>query len=99
VEPQAPKETVQQHTSKPAEKSNKTEEKKDDKKEKHSPGAFVVAPLPIVSPAIGSGIVPVVGYIFPFQVSDETSPPSVVGAAALITNNGSRGFGLGGIFT
>jgi len=62
---------------------------------KYHRGALVVAPLPIVSPAIGSGIIPVAGYIFPFQEKDKVSPPSVVGAAGLITNNGSRGFALG----
>ena len=33
---------------------------------KEERGSLVVAPLPIVSPAIGNGIVPVVAYIFPF---------------------------------
>jgi hypothetical protein len=61
-------------------------------------GAFVVAPLPISSPAIGSGIVPVLGYIFPFSTRDKVSPPSTVGVAGLITNNGSRGFAIGGQF-
>jgi outer membrane protein assembly factor BamA len=59
-------------------------------------GAFVVAPLPISSPAIGSGIVPVLGYIFPFSANDKVSPPSTIGVAGLITNNGSRGFAIGG---
>ena len=59
-------------------------------------GAFVAAPLPISSPAIGSGIVPVLGYIFPFSTKDKVSPPSTIGIAGLITNNGSRGFALGG---
>jgi hypothetical protein len=58
-------------------------------------GAFVAAPLPISSPAIGSGIVPVLGYIFPFSTKDKVSPPSTVGVAGLITNNGSRGFAIG----
>jgi hypothetical protein len=59
-------------------------------------GAFVVAPLPISSPAVGSGIIPVLGYIFPFSAKDKVSPPSTVGVAGLITNNGSRGFAIGG---
>jgi hypothetical protein len=80
---------------KPAEDAEQTAAKKDDKEKKHHHGALVVAPLPIVSPAIGSGIIPVAGYIFPFQEKDKVSPPSVVGAAGLITNNGSRGFALG----
>src|SRR5271155_3735434 len=66
------------------------------KKKKPSRGAIVVAPLPISSPAIGSGIVPVLGYIFPFSTKDKVSPPSTIGAAGLITDNGSRGFAIGG---
>lgn len=59
-------------------------------------GALVVAPLPTSSPAIGSGIVPVFGYIFRLSMKDNVSPPSVVGVGGLITNNGSRGFAVGG---
>jgi hypothetical protein len=59
-------------------------------------GAFVVAPLPISSPAIGSGIIPVLGYIFPFSKNDKVSPPSTIGVAGLFTNNGSSGFAIGG---
>jgi|SRR5271154_3093911 len=78
-------------------KDDKAEsDKKDQKKKKPSRGAFVVAPLPISSPAIGTGLVPVVGYIFPFSTKDKVSPPSTIGAAGLITNNGSRGFAVGG---
>jgi hypothetical protein len=66
------------------------------KKKKPARGAIVVAPLPISSPAIGSGIVPVLGYIFPFSTKDKVSPPSTIGAAGLITDNGSRGFAVGG---
>jgi hypothetical protein len=65
------------------------------KEEKDHRGAFVLAPPPIVSPAIGSGIIPVLGYIFPFQMKDQNSPLSVVGAAGLITGNGTRAFALG----
>lgn len=46
--------------------------------------ALVVAPLPILSPALGSGIVPVLAYIFPLRSNDKTSPPSLVGAVGLI---------------
>jgi hypothetical protein len=73
-----------------------TEPKK--KKKFGGRGAFVVAPLPISSPAIGSGIVPVLGYIFPFSSKDKISPPSTIGGAGLITDNGSRGFAIGGQF-
>jgi Omp85 superfamily domain len=59
-------------------------------------GALLVAPLPVSSPAVGSGIIPVLGYIFPMSTRDKISPPSVIGAAGLVTNNGSRGFAVGG---
>ncbi len=36
------------------------------------------------------------GYIFPFSANDKISPPSTIGAAGLATNNGSRGFAIGG---
>src|SRR6266403_3191039 len=55
-------------------------------------GSIIIAPLPISSPALGSGIVPVLAYIFPLNKSDKTSPPSVIGAAGLVTDNGTRGF-------
>jgi hypothetical protein len=66
------------------------------KTKKHFPGrgAIVAAPLPIVSPALGTGVVPILGYIFPISKNDKVSPPSIVGAGGLITNDGSRGFGL-----
>jgi hypothetical protein len=69
-----------------------------DKKKKASThrGTIVAAPLPIASPAIGTGIIPAIGYIFPFSKNDKISPPSTVGGAGLVTNNGSSGFGLGG---
>jgi hypothetical protein len=78
------------------EKKNQDEEKKKDKKKSPSRGSIVVAPLPISSPAIGNGVIPVLGYIFPFSTKDKVSPPSTLGVAALFTNNGSRGFGAGG---
>jgi hypothetical protein len=65
-------------------------------KKKRFRGDFVVAPMPISSPALGSGVIPVVGYIFPLSKSDSVSPPSVIGAAGLITDNGSRAFAVGG---
>jgi hypothetical protein len=55
-------------------------------------GSLLVAPLPISSPALGTGLIPVLGYIFPLRKNDLISPPSVVGAAGLVTDNGTRGF-------
>jgi outer membrane protein assembly factor BamA len=75
-----------------------TEPKKDAPKKKEKRGEIVVAPIPIVSPALGSGAVIAAGYIFPFSKNDKISPPSVIGVAALFTNNGTRGFALGGQF-
>jgi len=75
----------------PAESKPATEKAK----KKEPRGAFVPAPLPISSPAIGVGIIPALGYIFPFSRNDKISPPSVLGAAGMFTNNGSRGFGVG----
>jgi hypothetical protein len=76
--------------------TKKNEKKPKKPRKKLLPGSFVVAPLPIVSPAIGDGIIPVVGYIFPFSKNDKISPPSTVGAGGLITDNGSRAYFLGG---
>ena len=50
-------------------------------KKKTRRGSIVAAPLSLVSPALGSRIVPVLGYIFPLSVRDKISPPSVVGTA------------------
>jgi hypothetical protein len=89
-----PPKTVGQDPKSTAPAQPKPQPKK--KKKLGGPGAFVVAPLPISSPAIGSGIVPVLGYIFLFSKKDKVSPPSTIGAAGLFTNNGSRGFAIGG---
>ena len=68
-------------------------------KKKHlGRGSIVIAPIPISSPAIGSGAVLAVAYIFPFSKMDKVSPPSVIGAAGLFTNNDTRAFALGGQF-
>ncbi|MGA7710111.1 MAG: hypothetical protein WCD77_20155, partial [Acidobacteriaceae bacterium] len=83
----------------PTEAKSTEKEKKKKKKKKLLPrGSIAAAPIPISSPAIGSGIVPVVGYIFPLSLKDKKSPPSVIGAAGLLTNNSSRGFALIGQF-
>jgi Omp85 superfamily domain len=71
----------------------KAEEK--DKEKRPSRGSIVAAPLPISSPALGTGVVPVVGYIFSLSEKDKVSPPSTIGAGGLWTNDGSRGFAVG----
>jgi hypothetical protein len=67
-------------------------------KKKEKRGSIVAVPIPISSPAIGSGVVLAGGYIFSLRNSDTVSQPSTVGAAVLITDNGSRAWGLGGEF-
>jgi hypothetical protein len=70
----------------------------DKKTKKEKRGSIVAVPIPISSPAIGSGVVLAGGYIFPLQKSDKVSQPSAIGTAVLITDNGSRGWALGGDF-
>lgn len=59
-------------------------------------GQLVIAPIPATSPAVGSGLILAVGYVFKLKEDDKLSPPSVIGVAGAFTNNGSRGGGLGG---
>jgi Omp85 superfamily domain len=94
VTPPPPKAADQSaQSTAPAQPETKEEK---NKKKQGGRGAFVAAPIPLSSPAIGSGAVLVAGYIFPFSKADKVSPPSVIGAAGLFTNNGTRAFGLGG---
>jgi hypothetical protein len=71
------------------------DKKKEEKKKREKRGSFVIAPIPISNPALGSGLVPVIGFIFPISKNDKVSPPSVIGTGGLITDNGSRAFALG----
>ena len=91
----APKSTTSSSPKTTAEEQAVKSDEKEEKKKKDRRGSLLIAPQPLVSPAIGSGIVPVVAYIFPFSKNDKVSPPSTVGAAGLITNNGTRAFALG----
>jgi hypothetical protein len=60
------------------------------------PDGIVIAPIPLSSPAIGTGAVLAGGYIFPIDRKDKVSPPSTVGGAYFGTDNGTRGFALYG---
>lgn len=100
VEAQAPNAEQQPQASPPAEsKAEEKAEKKEEREKKEEKilhgGSIVIAPIPLVSPALGSGIVPVAGYIFPFEENKKRPEPSVIGAAGLITNNGTRAWVLG----
>ena len=72
------------------------DDSKKNQKNSENRAAIVFAPIPISSPAIGTGAVIAGAFIFPFRKSDTASPPSVIGGAVLITDNGSRALGLGG---
>lgn len=73
----------------------KTEEDGNPEK-KPKRGSLIFAPIPISSPAFGSGIILGVGYVFKLNVNDKTSPPSTIGLATVFTNSGTRGLALGG---
>jgi outer membrane protein assembly factor BamA len=75
-----------------------SESPRQEKTTKEKCGSVVAAPIPISSPAIGSGVVLAGGYIFALRKSDKISQPSTIGGAVLITDNGSRAWGLGGEF-
>jgi hypothetical protein len=57
-------------------------------------GSFIIAPIPISSPAFGSGLIVIAGYVFKFDKDDEVSSPSWAGLAGIYTNNGTRGLAL-----
>ena len=77
--------------------SSSSDPQDDDKaKTSQKRGSFVIAPIPISSPAFGSGLLIVAGYVFQFDKDDTVSPPSTLGAAGAFTNNGTRGLVLGG---
>jgi hypothetical protein len=94
----AAKEAVRQGNSKETNSadSQKEDEKKKEKEEKS--GEFVAAPIPISSPAIGTGLEWAVGYMFRLNKEDKETSRSVFGAGGLFTNNGSRAIAFGGRF-
>src|SRR5689334_10767410 len=59
-------------------------------------GEWLIAPIPINSPAIGAGLEWAVGRVFPMNKKDEVSPPSTIGAGGVFTNNGSKALAIGG---
>ena len=56
-----------------------------------SRGSWLIAPIPINSPAFGGGLILAVGYVFSIKMEDKLSPPSTVGVAGAWTSSGSRG--------
>ena len=76
--------------------SGEQEKPTTEKPKKAKRGQLIIAPIPITSPAVGSGLVLVVGYVFKLNQNDKLSPPSTVGLVGAFTNSGSRGGGIGG---
>lgn len=72
---------------------SKDKDKPDDPDTTKKParGSWVIAPIPINSPAFGGGLILGVGYIFKIKMEDKLSPPSTIGAAGAWTKGGSRG--------
>ena len=68
----------------------------DQQAEKKKRGTWIIAPIPISSPAVGSGLVLAVAYVFKVDDDDELSPPSTLGMAGAFTSSGTRGGALGG---
>ena len=66
------------------------------KSKKEKRGSLIIAPIPISSPAFGSGLFLVTGYVFKLDKEAQSSPPSWLGAAGAFTNNGTRVLALGG---
>ena len=52
-----------------------------DEKKTEKRGSLVIAPIPISSPAFGSGLLLITGYVFKLNENDKTSPPSWLGGA------------------
>lgn len=80
----------------PPSAENEAEAVNDDKDKPEKRGSLVIAPIPISSPAFGSGLLLISGYVFKLNERDQVSPPSWLGGAGAFTNNGSRGLALGG---
>jgi hypothetical protein len=66
------------------------------KPKKPKRGQLILAPIPISSPALGSGLILAAGYVFKLNQEDKVSPPSTVGLAGAFTNSGTRAGLIGG---
>ena len=76
-------------------KTGQDQANKSDAKSSEKRGEWLLAPIPISSPAIGSGLEWAVARLFPFNRKDDVSPASAVGAGGIFTNNGSSGVAIG----
>jgi hypothetical protein len=62
----------------------KTPSEKEERK-----GEFLIAPIPVSNPTVGSGLALVSGYIYPMNKDDKISPPSLTGGGGVYTDNKS----------
>lgn len=86
---------VEDQLATPPKKKADDKAKQDDKEKGEKRGSLVIAPIPISSPAFGSGLLLIAGYVFKLDEEDDVSPPSWVGLAGAYTNNGTRGLAVG----
>jgi Omp85 superfamily domain len=86
--------TAEQETDAVSDAAKKQDSQTTPKKEKR--GSLILAPIPISSPAFGSGLLLIAAYVFKLDPEDKASPPSWVGMAGAFTNNGTRALALGG---
>ena len=76
--------------------AEKDQTKKGDAQSSEKSGAWIFAPIPINSPAVGAGLEWVAARVFHLNKDDKISPPSAAGAGGIFTNNGSRAVAFGG---
>jgi hypothetical protein len=76
--------------------AQKDQTKKSDAQSDEKKGEWLLAPIPINSPAIGAGLEWAVARVFPLNKKDKISPSSVAGIGGVFTNNDSRAVLLGG---
>ncbi len=86
--------TTEQKSDTSSDAATEKDPQTEPKKEKR--GSIIVAPIPISSPAFGSGLLLITAYVFKLDENDKKSPPSWLGAAGVFTSNGTRGLALGG---
>jgi len=76
--------------------ANDDDDDDDGTPKKQKRGSWIFAPIPVVSPTFGSGLIMAVGYVFKVNPEDSKSPPSTIGGAAAFTSSGSRAGVFGG---
>jgi hypothetical protein len=86
--------TTAQTTAKPSNTTSQKTTTATPKKPKR--GQLIIAPIPIISPTVGRGLVLAVGYVFKLNQEDKKSPPSTVGLVGALTRSGTRGGAVGG---